>query len=87
MRIVALYHPASDTGRIVEEYAHDFERIATRSIELVSLETKVGSDTAQLYDIVRYPALLVIQDNDQLIKSWEGDPLPLVDEIISYLQM
>ncbi|MBI3338499.1 hypothetical protein HY003_04345 [Candidatus Saccharibacteria bacterium] len=69
---------------MVEEYTHDFERTKGKTIELISLETKKGAVMAKLYDIVRYPALLVLRDDDQLMKHWEGDSLPLMDEVVGY---
>ena len=43
-----------------------------------------GSATATLYDIMRYPAILVLQNDGYLQKSWEGEQFPLMDEIFSY---
>lgn len=79
-----LYHPRSEFARSIEEYAHDFERIRGSAIELISLETVEGSDMAKLYDIVRYPALLAVRDNGELLKNWEGESLPLMDEVAGY---
>ncbi len=85
MNIVILYHPNSEHSRVVEEYAHDFERSRGHAIELVSLETKQGSDMARVYDIVEYPAVLVVKhSSSELVKFWVGVPLPLMDEVASY---
>ena len=70
---------------MVEEYAHDFERRKGASIELISLETKEGADMAKLYGIVQYPAMLAVRDDGQLLKHWEGETLPLMDEAAAYL--
>jgi len=32
-----------------------------------------------------YPATLVVMDNGQLVKDWQGKMLPIVDEVIGYL--
>lgn len=85
MRIVALYHPQSETARSVEEFAHDFERRNSHSVELISLETREGADTAKLYDIVEYPAIMVLGDEGQVQKGWLGDKLPLMDEVAGYI--
>lgn len=69
---------------MVEEYAHDFERTRGKKIELLSLETREGANLATTYDVVRYPALLVIKDGGELLKYWEGDGLPLKDEVSAY---
>lgn len=84
MKARILYHPQSDHARPVEVYARDFERIKGKKIELVSLETREGADLAKLYDIVQYPAVIVSRDDSQLLKSWEGEPLPLMDEVAAY---
>lgn len=86
MKIVILYHPASEHSRQVEEYKRDFERSQNSgSIELMSLETREGADMARLYDVVRYPAVLAITEHDKaLMKLWQEDRLPLMSEVASY---
>ncbi len=69
---------------MVEIYANDFQRIKRGTIELLSLETKRGADLAKLYDVVRYPAVIAIRDNGELLKYWEGGELPLMDEVAAY---
>ncbi len=71
---------------MVEEYARDFERQRGQAIELVSLDTVGGADMARLYGIMQYPALMVIRDDGQLLKEWQGERLPLMDEVASYLR-
>lgn len=81
-----MYHPKSEEARTVEEYAHDFERTKGHQIDLISLETQDGADHARVYDIVQYPSLLVLKDStNELVKFWTGTPLPLMDEVASYL--
>lgn len=84
--MVALYHPQSDKARLVEEYADEFERRHSRALELVSLESVEGANLARLYDIVQYPALLAVRDDGQLAAQWQGDPLPMMDEVAGYLR-
>lgn len=85
MKIIALYHPQSEFARLVEEYAHDFFSSRGKAIDLVSLETREGAAMASLYDIVRYPAVLALKDDGQLLKNWEGEQLPLMNEVAAYL--
>jgi hypothetical protein len=84
MRLVILYHPQSDHIGLVDTYAQDFRRFKGRNIERISLETKEGADMAALYDIVRYPALLVIGPDGGLAAVWQGSLLPLMDELSAY---
>ncbi|MCA9330427.1 hypothetical protein KC957_00105 [Candidatus Saccharibacteria bacterium] len=86
MRLCFLYHPASEHRRRVEDYARDFARRHGQSPELISLDTKAGAELAKLYDVVQYPALLVVDDNAGLSKYWQGDMLPLMDEVAGYLR-
>jgi len=85
MKVVALYRPDSEFARMVEEYVHDFERQRSKTVKLVSLDTKEGADIAALYDIIQYPALLALRDDGQLLKTWQGPQLPLMDEVAGYL--
>lgn len=85
MKALVLYHPNSEHGRIVEEYARDFERRNSHPLHLESLETREGAATATLYDVVQYPAILVTADDGQMVKQWNGEQLPLMDELAGYL--
>lgn len=84
MRIVALYHPVSDHARRVEEFAHDYERQTGAGLELLSLDGQDGAGLAKTYDIVRYPAILAIREDGQLLQHWQGDDLPLIKEVAAH---
>lgn len=84
MRLCFLYHPASEHRLQVEEYAREFRRIHPSDIELISVDTRQGAELAQVYDVVQYPALLAIKDDGSLVQYWQGDTLPLMDEVASY---
>jgi hypothetical protein len=85
MKVVILYHPASEFARAVEEFAHDFERrVWGQKAELVSMETRDGAAAASLYGVVQYPAILALRDNGELLKYWEGSTLPLINEVAAY---
>ena len=86
MKATILYHPQSESARRVEEYVHDFERLHSTTIELVSLETKEGAELAKLYDIVQYPAVLAMRDDGELLQHWQGEQLPLMDEVVAQLR-
>lgn len=86
MKLVILYRPNSDHARRVEEFVHEFKRRdPTRQAELVSLDTREGANLAKLYDVTRYPALLALSNNGQLLQWWQGDQLPLMDEVVAYV--
>ena len=82
-----LYHPNSENARTIEQYTHDFESVHYAEIDKMSLETKEGAALATLYDITTYPALLVLRDDSrQLVKAWQGLPMPLMDELAGYMR-
>ena len=88
MRTVILYHPNSEFAGMAEDYARDYHRKYEDrpQIEKISLDEPAGTELAELYDIVRYTALLVIGPDGQLQKSWQDQPWPLFDEVGAYSQ-
>lgn len=86
MKLLVLYRPNSEHATEVETYAREFQRRyeVGRKLELVSLNTRDGAATASLYDVVSYPAIMVLGDNGSLINLWQGMPLPLMDDVAGY---
>lgn len=85
MKVLVLYRPNSEHGRAVEEFIHDFQQLhADERLEVLNIDTRDGIATASLYDVMQYPAILVLQTDGYLQKSWIGDRLPLMDEVVSY---
>ena len=82
MKIVILYKPNSDHGRVVEEYLHEFAvRNPEVSFNALSVETREGANTATLYDVMQYPSMLALRQDGSVAKSWQGLPLPLMNEV------
>ena len=80
-----LYRPNSEYATMVEDYAREFEhRDASRKIELMDIDSRPGSDIAQLYDVVDQPAILALADDSQLLQLWQGPQLPLMDDVAAY---
>ncbi len=85
MKVVVLYRPNSEHARKVEDFARDFAHYQVdKKLELVSLDTRDGASTATLYDVMQYPAILALRDDGQILKEWEGDMLPMMNEISFY---
>ena len=86
MRAVCLYKRESDYGREVEEYLTDLNRMGAEiEVEAIEPETFEGESLARAYDVVRYPAILVLADNGSVVGSWIGLPLPDMEEVVYYL--
>jgi hypothetical protein len=85
MKLVILYRPNSEHGRMIEEFVHEYQsRNQTDHLELLNIDTKDGYATATLYDVVDYPAILVLQNDGSVQKMWQGNKLPLIEEVASY---
>lgn len=56
-------------------------------LEVYNIDTRDGAALATLYDIVRYPAVLALQDDGTFQNSWVGEDLPLIDEVLSYAEV
>ncbi|HET7641422.1 MAG TPA: hypothetical protein VFK47_22120 [Ktedonobacteraceae bacterium] len=87
MKLLILYRPHSEHATAIESFVRDFERLydVGERLELVDLNTRDGAATASLYDIVSYPAILAVADNGSMLTMWQGQPLPLMDEVAGYI--
>jgi len=84
MKVLVLYRPNSEHGRTIEEFVHDYQsRHSSTKLEMMNIDTREGSATAALYDVMQYPAIMVLQNDGYPHKIWQGD-LPMMDEVASY---
>lgn len=86
MKVLVLYRPNSEYARVVEEFIRNFEARTDGShrLEVLNLDSRDGNAIAMLYDVMQYPAVLVLQGDGSLQKSWEGGTMPLIDEVVAY---
>jgi len=85
MKILVLYRPNSEHGRVTEEFIRDYQAMhGTGKIEVVNVDSREGSAAATLYDVMQYPAVLALKDDGQILRAWEGEALPLMDELAAY---
>ncbi len=85
MKVLVLYRERSEQARSVEEFIRDFQKQHPGArLQVEDLDTRDGSATATLYDIPSYPAVLALRDDGQLIQSWTGSNLPLMNEVAYY---
>jgi hypothetical protein len=86
MKVLVLYRPNSEHGRLTEEFIHDYKaRYQDAPLEVLSIDTREGSAMATLYDVLQYPAILILQTNGSVQKIWEGSSLPRFDDVASYM--
>lgn len=84
MNVSILYRPNTDHERLVTDFQENFRRQTGRTLDLISLDTKDGAGLARTYDIVQYPAVIARDDMGQLLKVWQGESLPLMNEVMYY---
>ena len=85
MRVIILYRPQSEHERRVEEFVHDFKsRHEERYIEQISMDTVEGDELARVYGVMRFPAVMALGTDGQLVKLWDGEQLPLINEVAYY---
>lgn len=85
MRVLVLYRPNSEHGRSVEEFIREYQaRHEVGKLEVLNVDSREGGATATLYDVMQYPALVVTRDDGSELKRWEGETLPLMDELAYY---
>lgn len=86
MKVVILYRPRSEHASSVETFIHDFKyRHETSRLEILDADSREGIAMATLYDVMSYPTILALRDDGSELKRWEGDMLPLLDEVAYYL--
>jgi hypothetical protein len=86
MVLIALYRQNSEQARPVYEFLEILKRrYPGRPIVELDIDTREGAAEASLYDVVRYPALLVRSLDGRIQGIWEGEPLPLIDEVAGLL--
>ena len=88
MKVLVLYRPNSEHGTNIESFIRDFKyqhQSNAGLLDVLNIDSRDGVATASLYEVVKYPAVLVLGDDGQLVKSWEGEGLPLMDEVAGYV--
>ena len=63
---------------------HDFQSRHSDHIEVVDVDSREGTATATLYDVMQYPAIMVLQNDGSVQQIWQGDNLPMMDEVYAY---
>jgi hypothetical protein len=84
MKVVILYRSQTEHESPVLDFERDYRQQTGRDLSLVDLNTKEGSDLAELYDVVRYPAVLAMTNDGALLQLWQGELLPLIRDVTFY---
>lgn len=85
MKVLILYRPKSEQTSGVESFIRDFKhRYESVRLEIMDADSRDGIALTTLYDVMSFPSILALRDDGSVLKSWEGDMLPLIDEVAFY---
>ena len=85
MKLLVLYKEGSEHRRKVEDFIREFRSgHPDAKIETEDVDRREGMAMASLYDVVRYPTVLALRDDGSVLQMWEGEELPLMDEVGYY---
>ncbi len=84
MRVVVLTRFNTDYARVVETFVTDFAHQTGRPLEVIEADSVQAESLAHAYDIMEYPAVLVLSDDGQVQNMWVGANLPTISELSYY---
>ena len=85
MRLIILYRPNSEHERATQDFIREYQvRHQADHLEVINVDSREGIATATLYDVVQYPAILVLEADGYVQKTWQGPDLPLMEEVAAY---
>lgn len=88
MKVIVLYRPRSEFARQVEDFVRGLQTqhgLDDHRLEVLDYDSREGSATASLYDLLAQPSILVIGDDGHYVKDWQGNSLPLLGDVAGYL--
>lgn len=87
MILLVLYRTKTPGLSRLESYIDRLKReIYQINIKVVDVDSEEGVNLARLYDIMSYPAFVIMREDDgQAQNVWQGENFPSKDEIVSYL--
>lgn len=86
MKAMIFYRPNSEHERMVEEYARDFAQHTGKELPTVDVDSRDGTYLAELYDVMKFPSIIAVDDEGKILQTWDGDMLPRFDEVSFYVE-
>lgn len=84
MRLALIYRKNSEQERPIIEFKEMMRRrYPDKTIEEFDLDSRIGAAQANLYGVVNYPAIIVTSNDGHVQGVWEGQPMPLLDEVMA----
>lgn len=85
MKTVLLYRPNTEHERQALDYLRDFSAQTGKKLPTLDPDSPAGTDLCRMYDIVRFPSILVTDDDGALQNLWSGEMLPSFSEVSYYI--
>lgn len=82
MRVVCVFRDNQDYTRTVTDWLENFRRQTGKEIE--TMDPDENTDFCETYDIVEYPTLLALGDRGEVMATWRGREMPLINEVLYY---
>ena len=86
MRVVVFTKDNYDYSSSVDEFVDEVNRrIGGEGVEKLDPEGVEGEGLARALDILEFPAVVALDDNESVSQQWVGIPLPPIDEVVYYV--
>lgn len=82
-RVVCIFRDNEDYSRTVTEWLENFRRQTGREIETMNPDE--NPNFCETYDIVEYPTIIALRDDGNVLETWRGKDMPLMDEVLYYM--
>lgn len=86
MRVVVVTKDNNDYSRTVTDFLRDFYHQTGHELEIMDPDTADGTQFCSTYDIVQYPTIIALSDIGGMQNTWNGLPLPTINEVEYYAQ-
>lgn len=84
MKAYFFYRPRTDAYLSIDTFFKSLNNFQKSKLQVFSVDTPEGDRLSRLYQLVRYPSVIVASNDGTLIKMWHGE-LPIIDDLAVYL--
>ncbi len=86
MRVVVLYRDNTDYARTIIDFMRDFKHQTGHDLEVMDPDSADGTLFCDTYGIYDYPTIIALSDDGVMQNTWNGMPLPTINEVSYYTQ-
>ena len=86
MRLVVVMREKRDYSREVYMWLGDWDRRNPGlQPEIIDPDSRDGVGFITAYDLLEFPAVIVLRDDGSVVHMWKGTPMPGLDEVRGHL--